>query len=549
MKKLILFSIFIGVSSHAANFFVRTNATGSATGADWSNAWSLQGITWASVTSGDTIYLAGGTYTNALAIGKSGTAGSRILIQRVRATDSAATNAAGWNANLDAQVFISNPVSNANVFIGIKWSDSAGDFVTVDGRITNGISLRVSDQTTPSDSWQSSICLWLNTSFTNVSLTNLEFSSVGGAGGFKFVGASTGIYVNGSNAKSGLSVAACSFHGMVQAVQVGTSLTDSTFEKCSFYDLFPLTPDADPLQHDNVIWGSGMTNIVFRFNRIWNWATEGLLLTSAGNGRWDIYGNVWYDGGGTSRIYEGQANNGPLYFYNNTCVNVPGFGLRVFSGTTDMKVTNNIFYSVGAVDPTTKDYNLYSGSTSEAHGIGSATSSVFADYAGKNFNIVTNIGAAYPRDKGVNLGSSYNVDFAGNTRSGTWDIGAYESDGTSGGGGGDTTAPTCAITSPASVSSGSSGSYSTSSSTITVSGTSDDATATVTWSNSRGGAGTATGSTSWSQAGITLASGGNVLTFIATDPSLNASTTTLNVTYTVPAAGGTTNNVGTLRIY
>lgn len=118
-----------------------------------------------------------------------------------------------------------------------------------------------------------------------------------------------------------------------------------------------------------------------------------------------------------------------------------------------------------------------------------------------------------------------------------------------GGGGGDVTAPTCAITSPASVSSGGSGSYITSSSTITVSGTSDDATATVTWSNSRGGAGTATGNTSWSQSGITLASGGNVLTFTATDPSANATTTTLNVTYTAPSSGGgSTNNVGTLYI-
>jgi len=117
------------------------------------------------------------------------------------------------------------------------------------------------------------------------------------------------------------------------------------------------------------------------------------------------------------------------------------------------------------------------------------------------------------------------------------------------GGGGDVTAPTCVITSPASVSSGGSGSYSTSSSTITVSGTSDDATATITWSNSRGGAGTCSGSSSWSKSGITLASGGNVLTFVATDPSANATTTTLNVTYTAPPpSSGTTNNVRNLRI-
>jgi len=103
-----------------------------------------------------------------------------------------------------------------------------------------------------------------------------------------------------------------------------------------------------------------------------------------------------------------------------------------------------------------------------------------------------------------------------------------------GGGGGDVTAPTCVITSPASVSSGSSGSYSTSSSTITVSGTSDDATATVTWSNSRGGAGTATGSTSWSAPDIALYYGGNTLTISATDLNSNITSTVLYVIYISP---------------
>lgn len=127
-------------------------------------------------------------------------------------------------------------------------------------------------------------------------------------------------------------------------------------------------------------------------------------------------------------------------------------------------------------------------------------------------------------------------DAAGNTNTATRTFGV------------DTTAPNCAITSPTTVSSGGSGSYTASSSTITVSGTSDDSESAITWSNSRGGAGSATGSTSWSKSGITLQSGGNVITITATDPSGNATVTTLTVTYAAPTSGGNTNNVGTLYI-
>jgi len=109
----------------------------------------------------------------------------------------------------------------------------------------------------------------------------------------------------------------------------------------------------------------------------------------------------------------------------------------------------------------------------------------------------------------------------------------------------DTTDPTVSITSPTS-----SSTYSTSSSTIDLAGTSSDnvGVVSVAWSNSRGGAGSCTGTTSWSKTGITLYSGGNVLTITATDAAGNSATDQLTVTYSVAASGGTTNNVGTLYI-
>jgi hypothetical protein len=56
----------------------------------------------------------------------------------------------------------------------------------------------------------------------------------------------------------------------------------------------------------------------------------------------------------------------------------------------------------------------------------------------------------------------------------------------------------------------------------------------VTWSNSRGGSGACSGTTSWSETGITLLSGQNVITVTARDAAGNWATDTLTVTYTPP---------------
>jgi hypothetical protein len=425
---LSLLSLVFALGVQGASFFVRPTQQGAANGSDWNNAWGLAGINWASVNAGDTVWLAGGTYTQAFTAGKSGTAGSRIYVKRATAGDSTATGAAGWSAGFDTQVIVTNEATSTSTFVGLKWDAGAGlgSYVTIDGRTTNGISLRVSDQTTPSDNWPASICCWFNTTVNSVVLTNIEFASVGGASGYPFVAASTGIYVNGSGTKSNVVVTHCKFRDMVQAIQIGTTANDWTIEHSEFANMYPTLPGGAALQHDNIVWAQGTTGFTFRYNRVHNWATEGLLLTGTGNGRWDIYGNLWYDSQSTGRIIETQANNGPAYFYQNTCVNVPGFGIRLFSGTSTIYVTNNIFFNCGVVDPTTKNYNLYSGTTSEPNGIGNAASGIFQNYGGKDYRIVSTTGAAYPRGSGVYLGSPYTTDYAGNLFANPPSIGAYE---------------------------------------------------------------------------------------------------------------------------
>jgi len=92
-------------------------------------------------------------------------------------------------------------------------------------------------------------------------------------------------------------------------------------------------------------------------------------------------------------------------------------------------------------------------------------------------------------------------------------------------------APSVTITSPTS-----SSSHATSSSAISLGGTaSDDSGVTqVTWSNNRGGSGTASGTTSWTISNITLQTGDNVITVIASDSAGLQGQDTITVTYTAP---------------
>ena len=99
----------------------------------------------------------------------------------------------------------------------------------------------------------------------------------------------------------------------------------------------------------------------------------------------------------------------------------------------------------------------------------------------------------------------------------------------------DTTAPTVAISAPAT------NPTSVSSTPIAFSGTASDnvGVSQVRWTNSLGGSGTAAGTTSWS-ASIALVSGANVITVTARDAAGNTATASRTVNYTPPPVLDTT---------
>src|SRR5579859_3958081 len=91
---IVTIAVFTFANVQAANWFVRPSAAGTGSGKDWNNAWSLGGISWSSVSPGDTIYVAGGSHGN-FTSGKSGASGSQITVVRASANTAACTSAAG----------------------------------------------------------------------------------------------------------------------------------------------------------------------------------------------------------------------------------------------------------------------------------------------------------------------------------------------------------------------------------------------------------------------------------------------------------------------
>src|SRR5208337_5568291 len=99
--------LWLAASASAANWYVRPGGAGSKTGADWNNAWDVGSIGWSSVSGGDTVWLAGGTYTSQVHPTSSGrSTNNPIYVRRVQAADSVPVAAAGWNTSFDNQVII-----------------------------------------------------------------------------------------------------------------------------------------------------------------------------------------------------------------------------------------------------------------------------------------------------------------------------------------------------------------------------------------------------------------------------------------------------------
>jgi hypothetical protein len=414
----ILSSLTAGVQ--AANWFVRSNATGSQSGADWNNAWSLSGINWSKVGAGDTIWLAGGSYSD-LTVGKGGAAGQPITISRVRNTDAAAVAAAGWSNSFDTQVVLS-----ADPSISIP----ASSYVTIDGRIASGIKLVM-----PNSGGNQVLVA------NDANVSNLTFTYIEAIGSSNTSSLSKGRYgfnlIGGySHSISNLVIDHCIIHQTCEALR-SAGWNGAIIQYCTIYDMA-----TDNIDHNDVIYSQNDVNVTWRYNRIYNSPDDGIFYEFGGAVNTYFYGNIFYNA--VYAIFDTKAPGtfGPMYIYNNVFAGVDSASQYAFlnfdsTPVSGSKMYNNIFMNCnsGGGGTLASDYNAYYPArvngydwpSSEAHSF-ALTANPFVDSANGDFHLTT-AGLAALSNKGIALSADgfINKDMDGNARgNGGWTIGAYQ---------------------------------------------------------------------------------------------------------------------------
>jgi hypothetical protein len=413
-------------SARSANWYVRPSSAGSNNGTDWNNAWDVASFNshQGSIVAGDTVWLAGGSYTSiGLVNSSSGTSANRIYIKRVTASDAAPVAAAGWSSSFDStvtfQVAATGEANQAQITIG-------GSYVTFDGNVTNGVKVIMG---------MANGAAWNACKLTG-NYDILKYVETQGRAAGLPAGATTRFLAMYGR----YNLSTCNWvHNVTQAYTLNGS-NDQTLDHDTVTDN-GWHSDVS-IAHDDVMEYTGSSNLVIRYCRWEHWHAEGIMAWGGFGqaGKITMYGNVFKDTG-VSVVWpsnNGQSSAGPLYFYNNTIIN--GYVCLDQSANcawaAGSQVRNNIYWGTdvygGPWNWPVSDRDYEFGSTANLAGNGAHSiangSNPFVNFAGGDYHLAANIGATYPRNKGVALDTTYNADRDGNTRGadGTWDMGAYE---------------------------------------------------------------------------------------------------------------------------
>lgn len=426
--------------------YIRAGATGSGSGADWTNAYTGIGTSTGQVnpsgmSRGCTYYVAAGTYKSpTLATPNSGT--SVITIKR--ATIASHGTATGWSSSYDNTVTWTGTVtfeSDYWVFDGVTGafkSPDQGFVVDVSGECSgtytegflfpNGggetgydtISHWYIHECGPSSTQQAAYCIYQMGPVKNVTY------SYG--------------YCDNSDTdfQSNSSCDNCVFDHNASYNAWGNS--------SNHYETWAIVCNGCTISNNYVDFCLG-TSCIFNNANTGTGCGAGVSICNA-----KIYGNVFADQTGGDCVIcagGGSANWTMAYthVYNNTAVLAPnstyyGWYNAATNGNYGNApgnvVENNIIYSNGgscseSVGSGTADYNAFyncSNPPSETNGLVSSTSP-FVSLSTKNFHLAADMTGS---SAGLALAAPYNIDPDGKTRGadGTWDRGAYEFDANSG---------------------------------------------------------------------------------------------------------------------
>ena len=391
---LILTSLSPLASQAQSTYCVRAGANGANNGSDWNNAYTSLP---SSLVRGATYYVADGSY-GSYSFNDSTSGSTYIYVKKAIASDHG-TNT-GWDSSYgDGQAIFGT------------WSITTG-YWEIDGQFEYGFKVDF-------DEGQIGCAIGGGNS---KHIRYVDFDGITSNSTYNY--RSTTRAVNITSSMSDLILSHCAMHNGDSLIQWEGSVSNVLIEYCDIHHALSSNGNL----HSNLIFVGGGTNMIFRYNKMWENNAEGLFFTywSSGGpqGLIEIYGNVIYNVNTYSGAYPrgielrqsdpgSPAKYGTFYVYNNTFANfnTGGFIDRSDSVGAGSYARNNIQYAASFSWGHIPNSNNSSVSTSQ-----------FVNYGSKDLRL------ASPTTAGYSLPSTYNKDPYGNTRGadGVWDCGAYE---------------------------------------------------------------------------------------------------------------------------
>jgi hypothetical protein len=406
-------------SAQAATYYVRSGATGSRSGTDWSNAYTQLP---SQLERGSLYYVADGTYgSHNFNDGQSGN--SRITVQK------ATVQSHGINTG---------------------WADSYGDGLAQFASLTFGTGFYTFDGATGGGpgSWESGFGFKVRTTDTGKSanvffgsgVSEIAFRHTDFEGrGRSYGGGDTDLFYL-VNKYLNISISHCYLHDTDRTMILSWPSGGSGF--LIEYSKFARNGNAEHRE----AWSAGTdSNVTVRhslFEDIMGTGVIAIVNNSGDAKNWNIYGNIFY---WTGKYTDGIINTGAIFVswndadvlvravdwnvYNNVFANIKGYtSAVVFQKSLNSSVHNNIWYNNDTDDTgvsgAKSDYNWFYGNRRN-NKIGPndavGTANPFTNWQGGDWRLALPI-------SGLPLTGLDNKDYNGVLRGadGVWDRGALE---------------------------------------------------------------------------------------------------------------------------
>ena len=398
-------------SASAQSYCVRAGATGTGTGVDWVNAFSVLPAT---LVRGATYFIADGSYPSYDF--DDPVSGSTVITIR-KATQAIHGTDTGWSSTYgDGQAVFNSPLNfnTANWIIDGQFRNESDWF---DGT-GYGIKIAHNGQDTQVGCRQKTA--------NNITLKHVFLEALGTAlPSITIARYSLRIEDYNSGGRfSGYVVTKCYFEK--GNVPIFSRENDGMVVE---YSAFADTDSNDANHGEAISAYFGSHNFIFRYNKFRS-IVGTAVLAYQGNG-WQVYGNVMWNqwvGDGVISAFSGSATANNNTFHHNTIYGGRGFnnGLFYAAGSTGNTAYNNLW--INNTGPTSiegaHNYNAFSDANArgEANAQINVAASILMDPTTGDFRIRS---ATSP---GLAIGAPYSTDLTGVSRGsdGNIDRGAYE---------------------------------------------------------------------------------------------------------------------------